>query len=219
VPTMRLLRVQDASLMETPSTLYAGVNVGYRKDILRWTNSETLRSEFVKRLNSLNSGTRRLSTPDEAASYFLEATRRKEAVFVSYAGEDEAESENLRDALRKRFQQVFDYRDGRSIPAGQHWITAIFDQLGRSAVGIPLLSSNSAASLNCQHELEQMVALADDGKMQVVPIKLRRGDDFKLPGIIQTTQYARSWEYRTASELVDWIVANVSAKAVASANG
>jgi hypothetical protein len=219
VPTMRLLRVDAPSSMDTPSTLYAGVNVGYRKDILRWTNSEMLRNEFMKRLNSLNFGTRRLSTPAEANSYFLEATRRKETVFVSYAGEDEAESEDLRDALRKRFQQVFDYRDGRSIRAGKHWISEIFDQLGRSAVGIPLLSSNSVASLNCQHELEQMIALADDGKMQVYPIKLRRGDDFKAPSVIQATQYARSWEYKTAGELVEWIIGNFPAKAAASANG
>ncbi len=219
VPTMRLLEAQDPSLMETPSTLYAGVNVGYRKDILRWSNLETLQTEFNKRLTSLNFGTRRLSTLEEAGSYFLEATRRKETVFISYAGEDEAESDHLRAALRNRFQQVFDYRDGKSIRAGRHWISEVFGQLGRSAVGIPLLSSHFVASGNCRHELAQMVALADDAKMLIVPIKLRRGDDFKLPPEIQAPQYTRSWEYKTAAELVDWIVANLPSKAAASANG
>jgi hypothetical protein len=164
VPAMRLLKTEALMPLETPSTLYAGVTVGYRKDIIRWSDLEVLQSEFTKRLDSLNFGTLRISTPDDASSYFLEASRRKETVFVSYAKEDEALSEDFRAALRKKFQQVFDYRDGNSISPGQPWISQIFDQLGRSAVGIPLLSSNYVSSGNCQHELRQIVALGDGGQ-------------------------------------------------------
>jgi hypothetical protein len=210
VPSMRLLYDADPSQPQPPdSSLYAGVTVGYKKDTIRWSNLDTLTVEIRNRLKSLNFGTRRLSTLNEAVDYFLEATRRKEPIFVSYSGVDEDLSAELRMALRKRFQQVFDYRDGKSIAPGQPWISAIFDQINRSAIGIPLLSSNYVASGNCLHELRDIVALADQGKLSMVPVKLRRGDDFKNPPEIRSTQYARLWEYGSAEKLVDWIVDNL----------
>jgi hypothetical protein len=207
-PAMRLMKAaDDPAGQDSQPALYAGVNVGYKKDIVRWSNLDTLTIEFRKRLASLNLGTRRISTLDEALVYFLEATRRKEAIFVSYAGEDEELTRDFRAALRRRFQQVFDYRDGKSIRPGDPWITTIFDQINRSAVGIPLLSSNYINSGNCLHELRQIVALTDQGKLRVIPVKLQRGDDFKNPPEIASTQYARLWEYGSVEKLVDWIVA------------
>jgi hypothetical protein len=216
---MRLMRIADRSAQEpSQSPLYAGVSVGYRKDTIAWSDLDDLKLEFRKRLSSLNFGTRRISTIDEAVDYFLEATRRKEPVFTSYAGEDELVSTEFQAALRKRFQQVFDYRDGKSIRPGKPWITTIFEQINRSAVGVPLLSPSYVKSGNCLHELRDMVALRDQGKLLVVPIKLQRGDDFKNPPEIASTQYARLWEYSPVEKLVDWIVEGLPQTEAASPN-
>jgi hypothetical protein len=182
IPTIRLFKT-DVGILSNPElpTLYGGVNVGYRKDIIRWSSLETLQREFIKRLEGLDLGTRRISTLTEAKNYFLEATRRKEAVFISYSGKDEEASEDIRAELRKRFAKVFDYRDGVSISTGKPWVSEIFEQLNQSAMTISLLSSDYFKSGNCLHELRHMVAQSDAGKMAFLPVKLSRGDDFKLP--------------------------------------
>ncbi len=212
VPCMRLMKVQNDDLSMPAHSLYDGVDVGYRKDILRWTDQSTLEAGFKERLKSLTSPTRRMSTLDEALDYFLEATRIKEPIFISYAGEDQGASEEIRSALRNRFQNVFDYRDGKSIPAGKEWLGHIYDQIQRSTVGIPLFSSEYFSNGNCMHELEKMIALKDEGRMQIFPVKLNEGERLKMPPAIDSTQYWRLWEHKSAAEFADFIVANLPEK-------
>jgi hypothetical protein len=184
-PAMRLRRVastdQISSYDSTGLALYDGFEVGYKKDIIRWCDSETLAKGLAQRITSLDAGRRRISTLEEALTYFRSAALRKEAVFISYAGSDEATARNIREAFKKKFQQVFDYRDGKSIRPGQPWLEEIFDQLALSAVGVPLLSSAYIESGNCMHELREMIARFDNRKMQIFPVKLKPGDQFKSP--------------------------------------
>jgi hypothetical protein len=212
-PSMRLLRVRESDANSASTVddlpLYSGFAVGYQKDIVRWKNSDDLLDGLMKRMASLHAERRRISTLDEALVYFRRAALRKEAVFISYAGADQQQARSLIEGFRRRFQQVFDYRDGKSIRVGQPWIKEIFDQLAVSPIGVPLLSSAYVGSGNCMHELREMVARRDSNQMQIFPIKLSRGDSFTFPTFLGDTQYAHLSNYATADKLIDWIVANI----------
>ncbi len=211
LPAMRLLSVssRDNTAWEASEALYKGVEVGYQKDILRWWDAESLSAGLAKRLESLKTIRKRISTLDEALEYFASAALRKEAVFISYAGADYDTAGDLRTAVRQRFQEVFDYRDGQSIRPGQPWLKEIFDRLSVSPIGIPVLSPAYLQSGNCMHELRQMIAQADDKKMLLFPVKLRKEETLSLPPELKAFQYVRLWEYAEAKDLVNWIVANL----------
>lgn len=217
-PAIRLVQVPEpapdalqsgAALPPVDVPFYRGFDAGYPKDIAPWWNSESLLDGVEKRITCFREPRKRITTSRDALDYFLSAALRKEAVFVSYCGRDQDVASDLIAALRRKFQQVFDYRDGKSIRPGQPWLKEIFDQLAVSPIGIPLLSPDYVDSGNCGHELEAMVAQRDDKKMQVIPIKLRSNDTFKMPVELGNVQYARRWEYPTAEELVEWIAANI----------
>ena len=128
------------SALET--SLYGAHEVGYLKDIVRWTTPAELMAAFEKRLTRILQESRRIGSIQEGREYFLEAARRKETVFVSYSGQDEAPVAPIVAALRRRFQAVFDYRDGgESIEPGRPWMDEIFTKLDRSAAAVLILSS------------------------------------------------------------------------------
>jgi TIR domain len=219
VPTMRLLRVprgQDpAATVAVERTLYGTTEVGYSKDVLRWTDVRSLDRGLEARLATLDSQVERLSTAEEADNYFVEASRRKEAVFLSYSGSDEEIGSRFSAALKKRFQQVFDYRDGESIRPGQPWMDEIFDQLSTSAIGIPLLSKQYLASGNCEHEARAMVARRDNRAMQVIPVKVT-SEKLELPAYLEDPQYLRLAD-DDVKGAVERIVGLVKASAATSA--
>jgi hypothetical protein len=212
-PAMRLRRVESpeqvSAAQPTGLALYDGYEVGYKKDIIRWCDSKTLEDGMAQRLGSLDAGRRRISTLEEALTYFQSAALRKESVFISYAGENEEAVRDLRAAFRKKFQKVFDYRDGSSIRPGQPWLKEIFDQLALSPLGVLLLSSEYVKSGNCMHELREMIARHDGNKMQIFPVKIEADEKFEIPEL-QTIQYARLWEYQSSDELVNWIASNIT---------
>jgi TIR domain len=212
LPTLRISRqIADpagpapaASPLET--TLFGGHQVGYPKDVIRWTTTAQLGEEFDKRLARIVQESRRIGSTQEAEQYFLEAARRKEAVFLSYSGKDEAAVAPIAGALRRHFQSVFDYRDGGdSIEPGRAWIDEIFTKLDRSAVAVPMLSASYIASGNCLHEARSMVAARDSGKLTIVPVKLVR-EDLTLPPFLTDIQYIRAWEQSDPQSVVDRIV-------------
>ena len=208
IPQMRLLHT-DAKRTHSPleTTLLAAFDVGYPKDIIRWSNGETLDRELVQRLTTLYEPRKYIRTQVEAREYFASAALRKEAVFLSYSGADREFVADLAKALRSKFQQVFDYRDqGESIVPGRRWISEVFDKLSASAIGIPILSPTYFESGNCTHEARQMVALADAGKLRMLPVKIKEGE-LELPSWMQDLQYARGWEYSGPEELADKIIA------------
>ena len=217
VPTMRLMRVEgqkDAVPRLMPdSSLYGGVEVGYWKDIARWWDTASLLAEIGKRLLTLDAPTRRFGTLDEALGYFQEAAKRKERVFISYSGADEDATKDLRAAFAMKFQDVFDYRDGKSIRPGRQWLEEISSSLSKSPVCVTLLSSTYVGSGNCMHELNDAVSQRDAKRTRLYPIKLRKDEKFDPPGLLASTQYMHVYDYKSPEQLVEAIVADLETAA------
>jgi TIR domain len=211
IPTMRLMRVageEAAKPAPMPdSSLYGGVEAGYWKDIARWWDAASLESELGKRLATLDAPTRRFNTLPDALAYFQEAAKRKERVFISYTGADEDETRELRLAFARKFQDVFDYRDGKSIQPGQPWIEEISKSLARSPIAVLLLSSAYIASGHCQHEMNDAVALRDAKQTRLFPVKLKKDDPPEMPGPLSSTQYVRLYDYESPDKMVDALIA------------
>jgi hypothetical protein len=215
IPTLRLSRQAAADPGGTAPApersaleafLYGAHEVGYLKDIVRWTTPADLVPAFEKRLTRILQENRRVGSIQEGRDYFLEAARRKETVFVSYSGQDETPVAPITAALRRRFQAVFDYRDGgESIEPGRPWMDEIFTKLDRSAVAVVILSPGYLASGNCAHEARSIVAARDASKITLVPIKLTR-DELTLPPFLTDIQYLRAWEFSDPEAIVDRIV-------------
>ncbi len=209
VPMLRLHRLASGQNESAPSllesVLFGDVEVGYNKDIITWGNRDKLETALQERLLTIKADVRRIGTISEAETYFRSAALRKEAVFLSYAGKDRDVAGAISAELKKHFQTVFDYRDGKSIRPGQPWIDEIFKQLAASAIGVPLLSEDYFASGNCVHEAQEMIANLDNGKMKVVPIKLYK-EALNLPSWIQSIQYLRFPDYRQAEDVMKDII-------------
>jgi len=210
VPTLRLMKTSksQAGIRRAASyqTLFGGIEVGYPKDILPWNNSTTLEEGLAERLEVLAAPVERINSRVEAEVYFRRASLRKEAVFLSYSGHDYDLASQISRELRKRFQRVFDYKDGESITPGEPWIREIFEKLSVAKLGIPLVSSNYFSSGNCEHEAQEMVARQDSREMSVIPIKLFEKDDFKRPKWMQHRQYMHVYDYSDIETLVDNLI-------------
>jgi TIR domain-containing protein len=205
-PMLRLRRVtkqiaEESSESQFEKTLYGSFEVGYRKDIVRWTDEANLKGEIDKRIGLINFKSTFFASRDEALKYFRKAALRNEAVFVSYRGADRARAGPIIEALKRKFQVVFDYApaDERSIAAGTNWIEEIFRQIATMPLGTMLLSPDYLESGNCLHEMNEMIAQRDSGRMRVVPIRLR---DVPLPPAIRAIQYLRTENFENADQLV-----------------
>lgn len=230
IPVLRLVRLPDqapeassnagpvTSLTPQEALLYSAYDSGYPKDIVRWSTPDQLATEFKRRLDRIIEAGRPIRGTHEAVEYFLEAAKLKEHVFLSYSGDDKDAIAPIADELRRRFQSVFDYRDGaRSIEPGKPWVETIFRKLDRSNVAIMMLSPTYVASGNCMHEAQNIVALHDGGKLEIVSFKVTEGD-LTLPPFLSSLQYASKRDYKTAREIVDRIVELVRARAASADN-
>ncbi len=210
VPTLRLLKGVDSTKRiqkrKSYQGLYGGVEVGYFKDIIPWDNVNRLKEELNRRLLALKAPVKRIGNRAQGEAYFSEASLRKEAVFVSYSDKDAKLGSKITNELRKRFQEVFDYKDGVSITPGEPWLKEIFDQLSTAALGIPLMSSSYLKSKNCEHESHKMVTRRDAGKMAMIPIKLYKEDQFELPTWMTNLQYMHVYDYPDIPSIVNKLV-------------
>jgi hypothetical protein len=199
VPTLRLLKGVDSTeqvkVQQSYRGLYGGVEVGYQTDIVGWSDVASLKRKMDERLLTLTAPVRRISSHAESEAYFRTASLRKEPVFLSYCGKDAELASQISGELKKRFQKVFDYKDGKSITPGESWLKEIFDKLSLSALGIPLVSSNYIQSGNCGHEAQEMVSQLDAGQMTMIPVKLYKDDRFELPNWMRSTQYMHIYDY------------------------
>lgn len=209
VPTMRLLRISSDQPMQFPEledVLYHEVDVGYRKDILRWRDVESLQAGLAERLASLREQGRWISTADEADGYFREASLRKEPVFLSYAQADQDLASRLRIALQRSFKDVFDYRDGQSMEPGPSWLEQVSKRIANSAIGIALLSDSYFDSSYCRKEAELLEDAALANQLRFITIKLDKDQRLqKMPNWLGQNQYLRWWEYATEDHLVEKI--------------
>lgn len=209
MPTIRLVkgfshyrRIQNRRAYKA---LYGGVEVGYAEDIVAWDSVPSLEKRLTNRIAVLTAPTRRIGSASEAQEYFQLAALRKETVFLSYSGKDFELAQRISSELKKRFQNVFDYRDGESITPGQPWLQGIFDKLAGSAIGIPLLSESYLKSGNCMHEAQEMIAKRDSNQMAVVPVKLHRSE-LELPTWMRNVQYLDAADHPDAAVTVEKIV-------------
>lgn len=211
-PSMRLFKLTEDGPPERIA-LYSGVPVGYNKDIVYWSTLENLGEQVRERIKALGQKPRSIATLDEAVAYFQEATKRKEAIFLSYSGKDREISAPLRDCLKRRFQRVFDYRDPKAIEAGEEWMPAIFNELSRAAIGIALYSSSYFQSGHCEHELLRMVGLKNEKNFRFIPLKIRDEDQLELPAHVADIQYQNLSRWPNVDAYIDYVVAGLDAKA------
>ncbi len=192
IPTLRLQRCrsQEESLGAANEALFGAFEVGYAKDVVRWTVSDELEAGVAARLKTLLLPARLIDTYENAQAYFQAAALRNEAVFVSYSGKDADLARRIIASLKTVFKNVFDYKDGESIRPGRPWLEEIFQNLSQAAIAIPLLSREYLASGNCMHEAREIMARRDMGKLQILPIKLDQ-EKLDLPSWLQDTQYLR----------------------------
>lgn len=201
IPTLRALDVREREQSPIEATLFGAFEVGYSEDILRWKDEDSLRNGLRDRLALIKAPVESIVTEAQAEAYFRCAALRTDAVFLSYSGADQEVGARIGAALRRRFQKVFDYRDGKSITPGAPWFDEIFDNLAGSAIGVPLFSSNYFASGNCEHEAREMFSRSDSRKMFVFPVRLG-GPEFELPVWAQGTQYVLQSQHADEDAIV-----------------
>ena len=209
IPCIRLLKgYTDKKVLERRTALkglFGVVPVGYAKDIIVWKDQKTLADELNLRLDFIKAPVHRINTQQEATQYFQKAKQRNDTVFLSYSGQDYEIAAKISQELKKRFQRVFDYRDGVSITPGEPWIKEIFNKLSGSKLGIPLVSPSYLASGNCTHEAQEMIALRDADQMIVIPLKLYK-EDIDRPTWMRNRQYMHFYDYPDIKTLIDMIV-------------
>lgn len=219
IPMLRLHRTADGtgSPPEVERALFGGFEVGYCEDLLSWSTEEDLLETFPHRLNQIDAPVRRISTPEEAMTYFRRAELRKEPVFVSYASQDGWAAQAIAGELRKRFQWVFDYQDGgESLAAGTDWMTELYSRLRDSRIGIPVLSSSYVKKKTCMREAQQMMIRADQDAMAVIPFNV---DAVEAPVFMQTLQFRPIDQSTDIVQLVDDIIARYDHATSAVAGG
>ena len=215
VPMLRLLKGTDSFSKiqgrRSIAGLFGGVEVGYVRDVVAWKEVSLLISNLEQRITEILYPVERISTQTEAETYFRRAAIRKDAIFLSYSGKDASIASQICAELKKRFQQVFDYRDGESITPGQPWLNEIFDMLSSSALGIPIITPNYLASGNCMHEAQEMVAKRDMGEMALIPVKLNP-EDIELPTWMRNRQYLKVYNYPDIETTVEKIIESYDRK-------
>jgi hypothetical protein len=207
IPMLRLrhLGSDSAADPQVERALFGGFDVGYCEDLLAWRTQDQLLEELAVRLDRLDEPVRRISTHDEAETYFNRARLRKEQIFVSYASQDSWAATAIAAELRGRFQRVFDYRDGgASLPPGSSWMSEVYGRLRDSQIGLSLLSRSYVAKRTCTREAEQMMIRADQENMRVFPLNL---DGVEPPDFMATVQFRRFDSTSDVVGLVDDIVA------------
>jgi hypothetical protein len=206
VPMLRLRRAVPGGppSPEVEQALFGGFEVGYCEDLLAWKTDDDLLKEFVVRVDEIDAPVRRISTSEEARTYFRGAELRKERVFVSYASEDAWAADVVTAELKKRFQRVFNYKDGgESLPTGAPWMSEMFSRLHDSQIGVPLLSESYKGKQTCIDEAEYMMARRGQGAMRVFPLNVDGVVAPEFIGMVQFGQIDRSTDF---ADLVGKIV-------------
>lgn len=209
IPCIRLMKGYiDKNIVNKRTNLrgfFGIIPVGYPKDIILWKNADALAYELNLRLEFIRSPVKRINTKNEAIQYFQKAKQRNDTIFLSYSGKDRQIALLISAELKKRFQRVFDYKDGESITPGEPWINEIFDKLSGSKLGIPLVTASYLESGNCVHEAQEMIALRDSNKISVIPLKLYE-EKIETPSWMRSRQYMHYYDYPDVKSLVDKIV-------------
>ena len=189
VPILRVRRASDeVDPTAIEDVLFGDLTVGYRKDVTRWASEADLREGLDERLDVIVQQAELIGDEAAAIAYFSSAAKRKEPVFLSYAGGDADRGKEFAFELRRQFQEVFDYRDGRSLHTGDYWQDQIGRRLAESAVGVILFSQHYRNSGNCMDEARRLYDAFVSGRAKLLSVKL---DDAPAPDLLSGLQYAR----------------------------
>lgn len=196
IPIMRTRReAAQAPVSPVDDVLFGDLTVGYRKDVTRWSTAAELRDSLLGRLTVIAQQATLIADQPAAMAYFSSAAKRKEIVFLSYAGADAALGKQFGDALRQRFQEVFDYRDGTSLRIGEYWQDQIASRLSATAIGVILFSGNYANSRHCMDEARDLYEAFLNERAKLLAVKL---DETKVPDLLAKLQYARVGQHTPA---------------------
>jgi hypothetical protein len=207
IPMMRLFHEETggSNVIGEHRCLHANIEKGYDSDLVRWNHPDDLAAKVGERLKVIRSEPYLVATEDDATLYFAKASLRKESVFLSYSGNDFDIATRISKALKAKFQDVFDYRDGKSIRTGRPWIDEIDLNLRRAAVGVQLLSPTYLASGNCVQEAQIMNEFSNQQKLKLCSVKLR-DEEFDAPMWMTVRQYVRLYQLPTVEAVVDEVV-------------
>jgi len=172
----------------TEDVLFGAFEVGYRKDVISWHTQDDLLTGLKKRIDVLRLEPELIGDSSQADEYFTSAAKRKERVFLSYAGSDSDQGAQFAAELGKHFQDVFDYRTAAAIRPGEPWLDQLFEHLSAAAVGILLISAAYQQSSYCMEEARQLYGAYQEKKLYLLPVKL---DDEPPPAFLASLQYER----------------------------
>ncbi|MGW6929609.1 toll/interleukin-1 receptor domain-containing protein [Lentzea sp. NPDC054927] len=176
IPFVRIR--QGEAVHEADKALFGTFQHHYDENLVRWSEVDELSEQLRTVTDLIDRQPRLITDHEDARRYFQRASTRKEAVFLSYSAKDAEYAKQIGDALRKRFQQVFDYKVAGTIPFGSDWMVSLLESLSQSAIGVPLLSTSYIGSNYCLDEVRRMADARLRGKMRVFPIML---DETRLP--------------------------------------
>jgi TIR domain len=203
VPVLRTRRGADqAQASAVEDVLFGDLTVGYRKDVTRWSTEPELRDGLRERLGVIAQPADLIGDQKAATTYFSSAAKRKEPVFLSYAGEDATVGEQFDEVLNQHFRDVFNFRDKKSLRIGESWQDQIARKLSATAVGVILFSEHYSNSLYCLEESYQLLDASLAGRAKLLPVKL---DGTQVPPHLSTLEYARVSQ-QTPAEIVDRFV-------------
>lgn len=211
VPLLRIRKVDKATADEPSDllqALFGPFEVGYRKDIVAWSDGRGLLKQIDNRLKRIRDTQQLIRTTAEAEAYFQQAAQREEKVFLSYSGKNANFGEALGAALRTRFVDVFNYKEDGSLTASRLWEEELYQKLADCKIGVALYSSEYFKSGHCRKEVAQLANRADSGELSLVGVRLQQ--DVRIPPHLTPLQNIRGWKYRNNYDaLVSEIVRSV----------
>jgi TIR domain len=207
IPVLRVSREPTNAPSPVEEVLFGALEVGYRKDVTRWHTEGELSDGLGERLDVIGMEPDLVGDREAAVRYFGSAAKRKETVFLSYSGRDADLGAQFASELRRRFREVFDYRDRDSLEPGAHWPDQIEAKLAATAVGVILFSRHYKASGHCMEEARRLRESSLSGHAELLPVKL---DDEPAPDLLKTLQYDRISQW-TPTEIVERLVRRLDA--------
>jgi hypothetical protein len=202
IPTLRIRHGNSDGSGRAPSqtedVLYGALEVGYQKEVVLWRTEDDLLTGLEEKISALKAEPEWIGDEAGAVEYFTSAARRKEEVFLSYAGEDSAVGKDFAKELGRHFQKVFDYRTPGIMEPGRPWVDQVYSKLSAAGVGVLLLSSSYRKSPYCMDEARVLFTASQEKDITLLPVKL---DDTPPPDFLTVVQYERLVD-RTPIEII-----------------
>ena len=211
IPTLRVRRQSGDSPGETVQStidqgLYGAFEVGYRKDVIHWADMSSLLDGLYGKIRAIQQEQRLIGDSRQAIDYFSDAAKRREPVFLSYAGEDFEIAQEFAAALGKKFKEVFHYRSesrATALQTGEHWLPQLHKKISGAAVGVVLVSPAYEESGYCKDEAERLYDAHIKGKLRLLPVRLGDARPLPLMAGVQQVKLRGSSPDKIVADFVD----------------